>query len=83
MDLVDPELRKRYRFMGSVPVGSRWIVKLTRLAMPLAPKVKVPADVRLEVIRNGRIDGVRVYTPSAIVTAVGPVALCCGSTVAE
>jgi acetyl esterase/lipase len=63
MDLVDPELRKRYRLMGSVPVGNRWIVKLTRVVMPLAPKAKVPDDVRLEVIRGGNVDGLRVYTP--------------------
>ena len=63
MDLVNPELRKAYRFVPSVPVGNRWLVKLSRAAMPLIPQAKQPPGVTLEKIPVGPAGGVRVYTP--------------------
>ena len=78
MDLVNPELRRAYRFIPSVPVGNRWLVKLTRVAMPLMRPAEQPSGVRLQEISVGQPPTVCVCTRP---TAVGPVRRCCGSTV--
>jgi acetyl esterase/lipase len=63
MDLVNPELRRAYRFVPDVPAGNRWLIKLARAAMPLVPAAKPPTGVTLEKVPVGHSEGVRVYTP--------------------
>ncbi len=63
MDLVDPELRKPFRFMRSLPVGNRFGLAALRAIMPLAGRAKVPDDIVFETMPCGQADGVRIYTP--------------------
>jgi acetyl esterase/lipase len=63
--LVNPELRKTFRFIPRAPVGNRWFLKLSRVVMPLIPTAKVPEGITREVIPCGRADGVRVFTPES------------------
>ena len=78
-DLVNPELRKSYRFVPAVPVGNRMVLRALRVMMPLAPKAKVPDDVRLEVVAFGHT-GARGVHPDRQRCPVRP---CCGSMVGE
>ena len=63
MDLVDPELRKPYRFMRSLPVANRIGLRVMRALMPLAGRAKTPSDIVFETMPCGQADGVRIFTP--------------------
>ena len=69
INLIHPELKKATASFPSLPVGSNFGRKLTRLLLPLLlPKTKLPAGVSIEWVRSASGQRLRTYTPSGTAT---------------
>ncbi|UNX56235.1 alpha/beta hydrolase [Georgenia sp. TF02-10] len=63
-DVLDPQLRRTFRFFPNPPVRHGWQRRLTRAALTLLPNPETPPDVRYERVDLGPGTAAHVFTPA-------------------